>query len=96
MLTGKTPDQRRIMAGWFIAYCTDKFERRAREKNKTVEPWKDSTINHLTERLLEEVNELFDAIMGGNPEHVMDECKDVANFAWIIYEKARLEEDHGT
>jgi hypothetical protein len=32
----------------------------------------------------------FDALFDGDHEAIMDECLDVANFAWFIYEQAKL------
>jgi len=47
--------------------------------------WEDCDPLELFDRLLEEKNELYDALLKpGNPEHVIKECADVANFAMMI------------
>lgn len=78
-----------VMARAFREACQEKFERKAKENNRTLEPWKDEPINYLRDRLEEEKDELFDAMFDGDPEAIMDECLDVANFAWFIYENAK-------
>jgi NTP pyrophosphatase (non-canonical NTP hydrolase) len=84
------PVERGVMAHAFIEKCKEKFERKAKENNRSVEPWKDKPTAFLCERLMEEFKELIDAADGGDPKAIMDECKDVANFAWFIYEQARM------
>ena len=79
-----------VMAQGFMAECSFKFIRKAEENNRTLEPWKDEPTAYLCERLMEEFKELIDAADGGDPEAIMDECKDVANFVWFIYEQAKI------
>ena len=84
--------ERGVMARAFIEECIEKFERRAKENNRTTEPWEIYTDHFLRKRLGEEFKELFDEADSG-PKAIMSECLDIANFAWFIYEKekARLE-----
>ena len=83
-----SPLQRLVMAQTFIDKCMEKFERRAKENSRTVEPWKIYTDHFLRKRLGEEFKELFDEADNG-PEAIMSECLDIANFAWFIYEKEK-------
>lgn len=46
-------------------------------------------MRHLVTRLRQEEQELFFATVYGDMQAIMDECLDVANFAWFIHEKAR-------
>ena len=77
------------MAQAFMERCVEKFERRAKENNRTLQPWEYEPKNYMRDRLEEEKEELFDAMFDGDHEAIMDECLDVANFAWFIYEQAR-------
>ena len=65
--------------------------RLARKKNRRKGEWKDSSIEYLFRRLLEEVSELY----ATHHEDVSFEnftameCADVANFAMMIAERAK-------
>jgi hypothetical protein len=83
------PLQSGVMAHAFIGKCYEKFKRKAKENNRTLTPWTDEPDHYLRDRLEEEKEELFDAMFNGDLECLMDECLDVANFAWFIYEQAR-------
>lgn len=75
-----------------IDFCIQalfKFSKSAKEKDKTLSPWDDHDFEFLRERLRQEVQELDMALFHKNREGIMEECLDVANFAWIIWEKAR-------
>ena len=90
-----SPVEHRVMSLAFMAECVKKFERRAEEKNRTLKPWEDNSTEYLCKRQLDEVNELFDAVVESDPEAIMDECLDVANFAWFIYEQAKAASETG-
>ena len=77
-----------IKARMFIEECLNKFKVTAIQKNRSFEPWEKYSKAHLLRRLVDETTELLDA---RTKEEVMGECLDVANFAWFIYEKMRLE-----
>ncbi len=84
-----------VMARTFMEACRKKFERKAKENNRTLQPWKDEHEDYLLYRLEEEKQELFDAMIDGEHEAIMDECMDVANFAWFIYEQAKIQTKTG-
>ena len=71
----------------------EKFMRVAKEKGRSTTPWKDYCDRQLMMRLLEEVSELQEALLKGAPVELMDECIDVAAFAWFIYEQEREAEE---
>ncbi len=77
----------------FINESHSKYLRRAVEKKKPLEPWLDHDYRYLLNRLLEEVEELRESLEDNafNPIEIADECKDVANIAWFIYERAKGE-----
>ena len=53
-------------------------------------PWEGVEVGYLLDRLREEVLELEEAIgQGDDPELVITECVDTANFAMMIADKAR-------
>ena len=80
-----------VRARAFAGEFHGKFMRRAAERNRSLTPWVDFEFIELFERLQEETSELYEAAMEKKDmEAVMDECKDVANFAWFIYEQARF------
>lgn len=56
--------------------------------SKGEEGWKTAPLSLMTQRLLEEFIELVDAIDKDttDPDEVMLECVDVANFAMFIYD----------
>jgi hypothetical protein len=83
-----------IMARCFADEFHAKFLSRAEEKGRSLTPWSDFVFEELYERLIEEVEELFQADLNDvTPEDIMDECKDVASFAWFIYEQAKAKRD---
>jgi NTP pyrophosphatase (non-canonical NTP hydrolase) len=90
-----SPVEHRVMSLAFMAECVKKFERRAEGKNRTLKPWEDNSTEFLCKRQVEEVRELIDAADGGDPKAIMDECLDVANFAWFIYEQAKVASEVG-
>ena len=53
--------------------------------------WLDTScnINHLLERLIEEVDEAKDALNDCNSEALSKECVDIANFAMMISDRIR-------
>lgn len=83
----------------FYEQCQEKFHRRAVEHKRSLEPWKDYSLGYLQERLYDEHVELNDEIIkrtmsnAENIDAIMDECTDVANFAWFIYEWAKRKKD---
>lgn len=58
--------------------------RRKMRANVHKSRWIDESPDWLLERLRAEVGELEDAISLGNPDEVLEECADVANFAMMI------------
>ena len=90
-----SPVEHRVMSLAFMAACTKKFERKAEENNRTLKPWEDESTAYLFERLMDEFKELIDAGDEGDPKAIMDECLDVANFAWFIYEQAKAASETG-
>lgn len=83
-------------SGSMVHFFADEFHAkylaRAIERKRSLTPWSDVAFINLFERLEEEISELYDAAMiEDDMEMVMDECKDIANFAWFIYEQAKLE-----
>ena len=72
--------QRGVMPRAFMEECYKKFIRKAKENNRTLQPWKEESGNFLRDRLEEEKEELFDAMFDGDHEAIMDECLDVAKF----------------
>jgi NTP pyrophosphatase (non-canonical NTP hydrolase) len=84
------------MARAFAEEFHRKFIRRAAERKRSLTPWSDFEFIELFERLQEETSELYEAIFEEKDmEAVMDECKDVANFAWFMYEQAKLKLEQG-
>lgn len=84
-----------LCATSFMEECYKKFIRKAKENNRTLQPWKDEPRNFLRDRLEEEKEELFDAMFDGDHEAIMDECLDVANFAWFIYQQTKAGSETG-
>lgn len=64
-----------------------KFQKVCEEKNRGDEPWNEFDEKFLLNRLKEEILELEVAIQNGNRKEILDECYDVANFAWFIRNK---------
>lgn len=60
------------------------------KKNDHKSNWKDQTLWCLVTRLMEEVIELYHAFLDGGD--VPDEAVDVADFAMMIYNKAKHKE----
>jgi|TARA_Y100000310_G_C20663127_1_gene805909 hypothetical protein len=83
----------------FSKDCYMKFIISSLEKDKSSQPWTDFDFGYLFEKLEKEGNELqweLDTqngpivFIGDNAlDRIMDECKDISNFAWFIYEKAK-------
>jgi phosphoribosyl-ATP pyrophosphohydrolase len=55
-------------------------------KNQAKGHWSASGIDYLFSRLLEESQELKGAIKTGRPDAIINECKDVINFALMIWD----------
>ena len=92
----EVPCSDRVMARAFAEEFHAKFLKRAIERKRSLTPWTDFESIELFERLQEETSELYEAIFEvGDMGAVMDECKDIANFAWFIYEQAKLELEQG-
>jgi NTP pyrophosphatase (non-canonical NTP hydrolase) len=79
-----------IMGDDFLKERLKKFKLRAIERKRSLYPWKDFSTAHLLERLFEEFQELVEAADNENVDEIMDECLDVANYAWFIYEQAKM------
>lgn len=90
-----SPVEHRFMSLAFMAACTKKFERKAEENNRTLKPWEDHSTSFLFKWLFDEFKELVDAGNEGDPKAIMDECLDIANFAWFIYEQAKASSETG-
>lgn len=74
----------------FFTAMKEKMERRAREKNRTMEPWKDYDEMYLSARLVEEYHEWMNVVehggVGSDRLYEADELLDIANFCmfrWI-------------
>ena len=90
--------QRWVMAHAFAGEFHAKYRLRAIEKGRSLTPWDSLTYVELFERMGEEKNELLLETRPVTPDglrRMMDECKDVANFAWFMYEKAKAELKEG-
>jgi hypothetical protein len=83
--------------GWFIEKMRSKL---AVSKNLAKGDWRDASENYLVKRIDEEIVELkielFDAARP-DPEKIIKECSDVANFAFMLADwvKAHPEEFAG-
>lgn len=85
-----------VRARAFAGEFHGKFMARTVERNRSLTPWRDLEFIELFERLQEETSELYEAATEKKDmKAVMDECKDVANFAWFMYEQARLKLEQG-
>ena len=51
--------------------------------------WDEVTRMYLARRLVEEVIELCEAVVANDPQSIIDESADVANFAMMISDQAR-------
>lgn len=67
----------------FIVHMEDKLR-----KNDHKGGWNGWSCENLFDLLLEEKNELKEALALGNPFDIIDECADVANFAMMIADNA--------
>lgn len=56
-------------------------------KNLKKTHWDDTEIDYLLQRLVEEVDELSDAVEDNKMKRIVSECYDVANFAMMIASK---------
>ncbi len=62
-------------------------------KNDHKGGWKECELRYLEDRLLQEVNEVYDAIrQGKSAAEIRSECVDVANFAMMIADNASVAE----
>lgn len=81
------------MAQEFAENFYRKFIDKVDSDGRSLTPWRDFDFIELFGRLEEEVAELNESIMElrslDRSKRIMDECKDVANFAWFIYEIAK-------
>lgn len=78
------------MARAFAEKFHGKYLKRAIERKRSRTPWSDFEFDELFERLQDETSELYEAATElKDLKAVMDECLDVANFAWFIYEQAK-------
>ena len=75
----------------FMQKCMRKFEKRVREGRSRM-PWKTFSLKHLSKRLRGEQLELWFSILDKDTQNLLEECVDVANFAWFIYENACIKE----
>lgn len=57
-------------------------------KNDWKPGWGGATVGHLFHRMLEEMDELFEAIEKGDPAAVQEEAVDVGNLAHMIFDVA--------
>ena len=62
----------------------------ARNEHKTH--WDFCSEHNLFEKLNQETKELKEALDKGDLKNIKHECCDIANFAFMIYEKIRKEE----
>jgi NTP pyrophosphatase (non-canonical NTP hydrolase) len=81
--------ERRVMGRTFIDECIKKFGEKAEANRRSLKPEEEYATAWLLERLSGEVEELVAAADEGDPEAIMGECLDVANFAHFIYEQAK-------
>lgn len=79
----------------FYKAMQDKFDKSAKEKDKTLEPW-NRLDGFLLMRLGEEYAEFRESIKGTNFEHPHDydekELLDIANFCRFLWIKKKLKE----
>jgi hypothetical protein len=87
----------------FAKECYDKFVKRAKEKKRTLVPWKDHKLGWLLNRLEEEYQELKEAIVFDGLDvlnyfnEIQDECKDVANLSWFVFKRIEeMRREHDT
>lgn len=82
----------------FFDAMLEKFHRRGKEHDRSLEPWKDYSVDFLADRLREEIGELVEAsgFPLGSPvwdERFLldassaDELLDVANFLMFLWVK---------
>ena len=57
-------------------------------KNRHKEHWGNYDYRYMLDRIEEELTELYQAVLDGNPEDIIQECADVANFAMMIADNA--------
>lgn len=68
---------------WFLFRCLEKLRRNSKKAH-----WREAKQDYLLQRIREETNELMIALME-EPENVIAECADVANFAMMIADNHR-------
>lgn len=61
------------------------------KKNVAKDHWLDMGYYDLHQYIVDELNELADAMIEGNAANIIDECVDVANFAAMAAHKAHKE-----
>ena len=75
-----------------VATFAQAMEEKLRE-NDHKGGWEDCTMQYLSMRLTQEREELRKAVERGNPEEVLREAADVANFCMMIAEVVSLNFD---
>ena len=75
-----------------VATFAQAMEEKLRE-NDHKGGWEDCTMQYLSMRLTQEREELRKAVERGNPEEVLREAADVANFCMMIAEVVSLNSD---
>ena len=81
-----------------LARFAEAMEAKLKANDHKASPNTQTTLYHLV-RLRQELDELAEALIGGNPVAIQDECCDVAAFAsfiWGLLDEERRAEHGGT
>lgn len=81
--------QEREAVQWFSGQMLQKLR-----ENQHKGDWQSMTVIELYAELYGEFTELMEALKKHEPEEIVRECADVANYAMFIADKIRKKEEH--